>query len=188
MTSVKNIDRQEFERDWEGLCVRVFSKRMPPENPFAKSRWPMTLLPGCFGWMNRPDFDALKSKAEAVGDDEFLLVDAEDQWPDEPSKLLTWDWHSFDRIGRDTVYGHIQTYALGRSGRWGLLISYDTYTVLGAEPELMSAFFEHVGGEESVKKRFIKSVDDGDVGFGEEGRLLAKKLMKMVGWEQAPWT
>ena len=182
MMSVKNIDRHEFEKCWGELCARVFSKRMPPDNPFAESQWPTTLLPWCFGYMDRSDFDALKSMAGAIGDDEFLLVDAEDQFPDEPSKLLTWDWHSFDRIGRSTVFAHVQTHALGRSGRWGLLISHDTYTILGAEPELMSAFFKQVGGEDTVKERFTKSVKDGDVGFGEEGKLFAAELMKMVGW------
>ncbi len=145
----------------------------------------MVLLPGDL-LLDREDFETLGKAATELGDDEFVVVDGEGTFADQPPVLLPWDYDLFSRLRPLTLFGQAVAHSFGLSGEWGRASSPETFNVLGGSSAFMDRFVEISGGMSVLYERFMESVRDGDVSFGRQGEALVQQLLQLVGWDRVP--
>lgn len=178
----ETLSRARYDREYRATHDAVFCPGDVEDGPFADPRWRMVLL-GTGLYVEEDVFAALAAAARQHGDHEVVFVDREGQFPGESPLRIAWDWDAWE-AARCTVLGHVHAEVFGGSGAWGMVASYDGFSVLGGEESFLAAFEAAIpGGRQSVRDRFAEAAGNGMIFTGETGLRYAARLMEMVGWD-----
>lgn len=177
-----SVAGSESQEPWQLLHRRIFTGTPVEDGAFADPAWKVVLLPGEL-LLDRQDFDSLAASAAEVGDAQFIVMDGEGDFRDEPPVVLSWDFESFARFCPSSVFCQAVAHSFGQSGQWGRVSSYDGFNALGGSPGFMDGFVERSGGVPVLYERFLEAVRNGEIGWGEQGREYARQLVRRVGWE-----
>lgn len=178
----QRVSWPQYDAVWRCIHERVFSGNDADENPFRDRTWKLVLLTGGLA-LELEAFESLAKEAVRVGDSGVVVVDPQEKFANEEPIVLGWELSCFEEVDYGTVYGHIEAHVFGRSGRWGLVTSPETFAVLGGEKTLVDEFLKGAGGEQSVRANFLRSAEAGEIGFGEAGKRYIERLLEMVGWD-----
>lgn len=171
------VQREYFESYLLGTFRRVFSGRGIAQGCFANESWEMTLLPGGL-LLPENELLALQRAARAVGDLDCIVTDVSLEPPHQNTALISWARTEFAYIelaGQMTL----ESAMLGLSERWGVYLgTVGSYTCVGGDRIFMDTFFEHAGGRDSVKERFLTYAEEEWELWPEHQSPIIKRIWK----------
>ena len=181
MENLRSVSAYEFEKELGSLHRSIFSCAGWDALPFAPVEWEMVLVPyGCN--MEELDFHGLVLAAEACGDREIIIADAETNRPSEAAVVIEASFSAFEeaKIRAGTNLMIMDTHLFGRSGQWGCVCaaSHDDIAIVGGAPTFMKRFLEAVGGQAVLRGRFLEFART-EWSIGEEARA---RILEMIGW------
>jgi len=181
MEILSSLSVQEFDKDFGFLHRSIFSGEGYDVRPFVPVEWEMLLVPyGCS--MEGQDFRGLLLAAEAYGDREIIIADAETNQPSEAAVVIEASCTAFEtaKSRPGTNLAIIDIHLFGKSGRWGCICaaSCDDVAIVGGDSAFITRFLEAVGGIVALRDRFLEfATTEWDI--GDQAR---SRLMGMVGW------
>lgn len=173
----------EYRTRWEPVYRQIFSGNRVGDGPFKDSTWRMVLLPGMLR-LDRQDLESLKTAALELHDQAFVIVDGEGDYPDEPPVVLTWDLEAYCAFCPNSVFSHVVAHSFGLSGQWGRVSSHEGFNLIGGSACFLDRFVEISGGLPLLQERFFEAVRDGEIGWGPQGLVYARTLLRLVGWDR----
>jgi hypothetical protein len=181
MEILRSMSVQEFDKEFGSIHRSIFSRDGIDVRPFVPIEWAMVLVPfGCN--MEERDFRGLMLAAEAHGDREIIVADAETIQPSEAAVVIEASFMAFEtlkfRPGANLAIMDIHLF--GRSGRWGCICaaSHDDVAIVGGDSSFMARFLQAVGGIAVLRGRFLEFATS-QWSVGEDVR---SRLLGMVGW------
>jgi len=175
------MSAQEFDQELGSLHRSIFSCQGLDVRPFVSPEWEMFLIPyGCN--MDERDFCGLMLAAEACGDREIIISDAETNQPSEAAVVIEASYTAFEiaKSRPGTNLAIMDIHLFGRSGRWGCICaaSRDDVAIVGGDSGFIARFLEAVGGVVALRGRFLDFATT-EWSIDEETR---SHLQEMVGW------
>lgn len=181
METLRSVSAREFEKEFGSLHRSIFSSDGLDALPFVSLEWEMVLVPyGCN--MEESDFHGLMLAAEACGDREVIIADAETNRPAEAAVVIEASFTAFEaaKFRAGTNLAIMDVHLFGQSGQWGCVCaaSHDDIAIVASASIFMKRFLEAVGGQVVLRRRFLEFART-EWSIGEEVR---SRLLKMVGW------
>ena len=181
METLRSVSAHEFEKKFGSLHRSIFARDGWDALPFVPVEWEMVLVPyGCN--MEEPDFHGLMLAAEACGDREVIIADAETNLPSEAAVVIEASFTAFEatKFRAGTNLAIMDIHLFGQSGQWGCVCaaSHDDIGIVGGASIFMERFLEAVGGLAALRGRFFEFART-EWSIGEEVR---SRLLEMVGW------
>ena len=132
--------------------------------------------------MEEQDFRGLTLAAEAYGDRQIIIADAETNEPSEAAVLIDASFSSFEaaKSRPGTRLAILDLHLFGQSGNWGgiCVASLDDVALLGGDSRFVARFVAAAGGMAVLRDRFLEFATT-EWSIGEEAR---SHLLAMVGW------
>ena len=135
--------------------------------------------------LERESFEILARIASDYGDQQMMVVDGEEKFPEDTPLYLPWRYEVLESALPNTALGHIVAHSFSTSEEWGLASHPEFFGILGGSVGFMERFIEESGGESKLHGRFMEAVSEGDIGFGETHNLLVSKILELVGWDSS---
>lgn len=183
----RDIEVDEFIRDWERVHARVFPGHHPEDQPFVAD-WSMTLLVGGL-ILPITEFTALHDIALTYDPTDTVLAATGRSpiFPLQPIYVLDWEHAALDFLARDSVLSHITSCLFPRSGGWGLCTSYQGFGVLGGPSAFVEAVEAQLGGRTAMQARFRTAEACNAIGVTDDPhwQQCSRKLRAQVGWIDA---
>lgn len=208
MSFARVLSNEEFDRDWAAIRRRVLGhedlwRRFWSGDPFEQPGWPKAALEGhvlvnpwegTSSWCKRYP-EALKLKP---GDNPLLRTLKEfgttdiciSGRMDDPHVDATFPWNRHRLLSPDLdgirmshdVAGSSYGVVFSREANWGVVVTFNDYSILAGEPPFMDAFFRNAGGLRAVQLRFYWHDDEsGD-------HVEDPSLYEVVGWPTPEYT
>lgn len=179
--TLHELSQAELQTYWRPIRARLLQPGFPNDWPFSQVEWSTVLLPGGIE-LDQTAFQHLAASAQALGDKVCTLEGYREEFEGQPSFLLEWKRRDWSVCATDTVLGHIDCVAYGKSAAWALFTSPETFALLSGSAAFMSEFQRLMGGVANMRAQFLAAVDAGDIGFGEESREFVAAMMRRIGW------
>ena len=172
---------QEFDKQFGLLHRSIFSREEMEVRPFVSIDWRTVLVPyGCN--LEERDLRGLMLAAEACGDREIIIADAETTQPSEAAVVIEALFIAFENVKRrpGTNLAIMDTHLFGQSGRWGCICaaSRDDIAIVGGDTGFIARYLEAVGGIAALRGRSLEFATS-EWSISEDARL---RLLEMAGW------
>lgn len=193
---IRELSLEDFRRAWADVYAKVFSGRDLDDHPFVDKKWRQFPIgaPAFYFSEQQTDrlspseknhckvYDALLTAVSKVGDDELVLFLRGGPHRNPSIFSLRGPTLSGLQELRTRPDDGFDRHIFGRSGAWGLAISWDEeVAVVGGTTPFIDQLVRRAGGEDALRDDFLECSRYLE-NLSEEWRSAVARLKSQIGW------
>ncbi|MGH7989583.1 MAG: hypothetical protein ACREDS_05220 [Limisphaerales bacterium] len=171
------ISRDEFLANFKQAFDGIFSGLEVEKESFKNRLWQIIPVPYGLDLRNE-DYHGFECACKHIGDMDLNITGIESVPPHLDSFKFPLTQSNLRDVWCNSMLGHIDCAAFGKTGKWGAMFSVEGFGLIGGESSFIQNLESKLGGKSEVEKTFISFANE----IWGASKEFKDKTLNSFGW------